>query len=108
MSTPANLNKQDEAIRKALSDIEQQIENMITAGRTVERIREELAAGYISGASSTFQEKVGDWMTRYHTVIGAFERFAEATKGADQVLTHAEEEARMHAADGILTALNGA
>ncbi|GAA3039684.1 hypothetical protein ACFVUY_23925 [Kitasatospora sp. NPDC058063] len=108
MSTPANLNKQDEAIRKALSDIEQQIEGMITAGRTVERIKQELASGYISGASSTFQQKVEDWMTRYHTVIGAFERFAESTKVADQVLSHAEEEARLHAADGIVDALNGA
>ncbi|GHF63723.1 hypothetical protein GCM10018790_47030 [Kitasatospora xanthocidica] len=103
------MTKQDEAIRKALSDIEQQIEGMITAGRTVERIKQELASGYISGASSTFQQKVEDWMQRYHQVIGAFERFAEATKVADQTISHAEEEARLHAADGFIEGvLNGA
>ncbi|MFI6156392.1 hypothetical protein ACIBCA_27315 [Kitasatospora sp. NPDC051170] len=108
MSTPAMLTKQDEAIRKVLTDLQQQIDDMITAGRTVERIKEEVGAGWISGASSTFQEKIDDWMRRYHEVIGAFERFVEATQGASQIITNAEAEARAQAADGIYEGLQGA
>lgn len=108
MGTPSMLTKEDEAIRQVLSSLEQQIENMVTAGRTVERIKEELAAGYISGASDMFQSKVDDWMQRYQKVIGAFENFVQSTQGANQILTQAENDARAHAADGIYNGLQGA
>ncbi|MFJ6618729.1 hypothetical protein ACIQOW_14275 [Kitasatospora sp. NPDC091335] len=101
------LTKEDEAIRQVLASLEQQIESMVTAGRTVERIKEELAGGYISGASTVFQQRVEDWMTRYQQVIGAFERFVQSTQGANQILTAAEDEARAHAADGIYYGLQG-
>ncbi|WP_406207947.1 hypothetical protein OH807_35815 [Kitasatospora sp. NBC_01560] len=108
MSTPPMLVKEDEAIRQVLASLETQIEHMVTAGRTVERIKEEVAAGYISGASSTFQGKIEDWMRRYNTVIGAFEHFVQSTQGANQILTQAEDDARAHAADGIYDGLQGA
>ncbi|MCU7825975.1 hypothetical protein [Kitasatospora sp. DSM 101779] len=107
MVDQGTLAKEDEAIRKVLADLEHQIENMVTAGRTVERIKEELATGYISGASTVFQNKVGDWMTRYQKVTGSFEHFMQSTQGANQILNHAEEEARAHAADGIYQGLQG-
>ncbi|MFJ9443433.1 hypothetical protein ACIRRH_16400 [Kitasatospora sp. NPDC101235] len=108
MTTPGMLTKEDEAIRQVLASLEQQIEHMVTAGRTVERIKEEIAGGYISGASSVFQQKVEDWMTRYQQVIGAFERFVQSTQGANAILTQAEDDARAHAADGIYEGLQGA
>ncbi|MEU9041653.1 MULTISPECIES: hypothetical protein [unclassified Kitasatospora] len=108
MTTPGMLTKEDEAIRQVLASLEHQIENMVTAGRTVERIKEELAGGYISGASSVFQQKVEDWMSRYQQIIGSFEKFVQSTQGANQILTQAEDDARAHAADGIYNGLQGA
>jgi len=107
MVDQGTLAKEDEAIRKVLADLEQQIENMVSAGRTVERIKEELGAGYISGASSVFQSRVEDWMARYQKVVGAFEHFMQSTQGANQILNQAEEDARTHAADGIFLGLQG-
>lgn len=93
MSTPANLTKQDAAIRNALDSMRAHIDDMINSGRTVERIKEEIAAGYFSGASSAFQGKLDDWQQRYHQVIAAFEKFVESTQGADAIINKAEDEA---------------
>ncbi|MFJ9693902.1 hypothetical protein [Kitasatospora sp. NPDC101183] len=108
MSTPAMLTKQDESIRRVLGELQQQIDDMITAGRTVERIKEEVGKGWISGAGDMFTTKLDDWMTRYHLVIQAFERFVEATQGASQIISNAEAEARAQFADGIYEGLQGA
>ncbi|MEV8095063.1 hypothetical protein [Kitasatospora sp. NPDC085879] len=107
MVDPGMLTKEDEAIRQVLADLEHQIENMVTAGRTVERIKEEVAGGYISSASTAYQGKLDDWMTRYQQVIGAFEHFMQSTQGANAILNQAEEDARAHAADGIYYGLQG-
>lgn len=102
------LTKQDEAIRNVLTDLQQQIDDMITAGRTVERIKEEVGRGWVSGAGDMFTQKLDDWMRRYHDVIAAFEQFVESTQGASQIITNAEAEARAQFADGIYEGLQGA
>ncbi|MFD0278097.1 hypothetical protein ACFVHB_29900 [Kitasatospora sp. NPDC127111] len=111
MTSPV-LNKEDAAIQQALAGLEHQIAAMITSGQTVERINEEIAAGYVSGASRAFQEKVNDWVARYKQIMQAFERFTESTQGANQILNNAEEDAHViggnwGASDGIYQGLGG-
>ena len=111
MSTPI-LRKDDGAIQQALSGLETQISSMITSGQTVERINEEIAAGYISGASTVFQSKVNDWVDRYKKVMQAFEQLTESLSGANTILTKADEDAGVQggnwgASDGVYNALKG-
>ncbi|MFE9426022.1 hypothetical protein ACFYNO_24025 [Kitasatospora sp. NPDC006697] len=105
------LSAQDQAFITALNGLDHQISAMITSGQTVERINEEIAAGYVSGASSAFQSKVNDWVDRYKTVMQAFQKLQDATHGASQVLNKAEEEAHVMggnwgASDGVYAALS--
>lgn len=61
----------------------------------MERINEEIAAGYISQASSAFQAKVNDWVERYKRVMQAFQQLQDATGNASNVLNKAEDEAHI-------------
>jgi hypothetical protein len=104
------LSKEDSAIQQVLSSMEGQISAMITAGQTVERINEELGAGYISGASTVFRSKVQDWVDSYKLVMQKFQHCCESTSGASSLLNQAEEEAQVTggnwgASDGVFHGL---
>ncbi len=112
VSTPGMLKKDDGSIQQALAGLETQISSMISSGQTVERINEEIAAGYISGASTVFQGKVSDWVDRYKKVMQAFDQLTESLSGASKTLTQADEDAGVAggnwgASDGVYSALQG-
>ncbi|GAA1988653.1 hypothetical protein [Kitasatospora viridis] len=111
MSSPNVLSAEDQAFITALNGLESQISAMITSGQTVERINEEIAAGYVSGASTAFQGRVNDWVERYKNVMQAFQKLQDATQGASTVLNKAEEDAHVMggnwgASDGVFSALS--
>ncbi|MDH6133263.1 uncharacterized protein YukE [Kitasatospora sp. MAA4] len=111
MSTPV-LNKDDAAIQQALMGLDTKISEMMTSALTVERINAEINAGYISGASTKFQQNIEDWISRYKTVMNAFQKLSESTAGANQVLNKAEDEAGLiggnwGASDPVFQALSG-
>jgi uncharacterized protein YukE len=112
MGTPTDVNQlsvADQAFLSALNGLDHQLAAMMTSGQTVERINEEIAAHYISGASTAFQKRVEDWVARYKKVMQAFQQLQDATHGASQVLNRAEEEAHIMGGnwgdlDGVYTA----
>jgi uncharacterized protein YukE len=110
VATP--LKKSDQSIQSALAGLEGQISAMIQSGQTVERINEEIAAAYISGASTAFQGRINDWVTCYKKVMQAFQALMDSTQGASQTLNKAEEDAGVMggnwgASDGVYHALSG-
>jgi hypothetical protein len=113
MTTPGTaLKKSDHSIQSTLAGLEGQISAMIQSGQTVERINEEIAAHYVSGASTAFQNKISDWVERYKSIMQAFQQLTDSTQGASQTLTKAEEDAHViggnwGASDGVYHALNG-
>ncbi|MFD7904361.1 hypothetical protein ACFV4F_38895 [Kitasatospora sp. NPDC059722] len=115
MTTPAPgglLNVEQQAIQNALQSLEGQISQMISSGQTVERINMEIAANYVSVASKTFQDKVGDWVVNYKRVMQAFDKLTQDLGSARSILTKAEEDAHVQggnwgASDGVFHALGG-
>ncbi|MFF7634565.1 hypothetical protein ACFZB9_15620 [Kitasatospora sp. NPDC008050] len=114
MTTPGGsmLKTSDQSIQNALMSLEGQLSAMISSGQTVERINEEIAAHYVSGASTLFQGKINDWVTRYKKIMQAFQQLSDSTQGASKTLTKAEEDAHViggnwGASDGVYSALNG-
>lgn len=108
----AVLSKDDAAIQQALQGLDHQVSAMITSRQTIGQINEDIAAAYVSPASTQFQQKIGDWITCYQQVMQAFERLSESTSGANQILNKAEEEAHViggnwGASDGIFHGLSG-
>ncbi|WP_035841687.1 hypothetical protein [Kitasatospora azatica] len=106
------LTTDDQSVQQALTGLGHQISAMITAGQTVERINEEIAAKYVSGASSAFQDRVTDWVDRYKVIMRSVEHLMESTASASKVLTKAEDDAHVvggnwGASDGVYSALNG-
>jgi uncharacterized protein YukE len=112
VSTPV-LSSDDQIIASALAGLDHHISAMIEAGNTVERINEEVAAGYIAHASTVFQNKVNDWVSRYKQVMQAFEHLMDSTSTTQKLLNQAEEEAQTiggnwGASDGVFNGLTPA
>ncbi|MCX4745834.1 hypothetical protein OG455_09905 [Kitasatospora sp. NBC_01287] len=112
MTTPSSLSTEDQAMSKALASLEKHGSAMITSGQTVEQINQEIRAHYISGASSSFQGKVQDWVDRYKTVMNAFQQLTDALDQSGKFLAQAEADAHdaggnWGASENVYHLLNG-
>ena len=90
----ATLETQDQAMTAVLQGLDQQVVNVIRAGETGERIREEIARGYVAGSSTVFQSKVENWCERYQDIMRAYQHLTDATANTQKTLTAAEDEAQ--------------
>ncbi|MFF8430648.1 hypothetical protein ACF07Y_37020 [Streptomyces sp. NPDC016566] len=109
----ALLSQQDAAMQQGIASLEHHVVAMMQAGQTAERINDELRQGYIAGSSTTFQQKVQEWVDNYQAVMRQFEKLASGSSGVKQTLDAAEEEAHMQGGNwggtsqGVYSALAG-
>ena len=66
------LNKDDQAMRTALSALDSHESSMRAAGNRAQSIQADIAHNYIAGSSSTFQNRVDDWVSQYTALMNKF------------------------------------
>lgn len=112
MTSPKQVAKSDGAVNQAIGIIDSNRGFLQQQVATGQRIKDEVAANFVSGASSTFQQKVDDWVTTGNAVIKAFDTLEEDLKGASNTLDSGNDNATQFAngwggGDGIFGALTG-
>jgi hypothetical protein len=64
---------------------------MRAAGNTAQSIQEDIARNYIAGSSTTFQNRVDDWVSQYTALMGKFQQLQESLQGANNALDGSED-----------------
>lgn len=111
MTSPRQVAKSDGGINTAIGIIDDNrgfLQLQLAVGQ---RIQEEVAQNFVSGASTTFQQKVDDWVTVCQAVIKSFDTLEEDLKGASNALDSGTENALQAASswtsDSTFSALTG-
>jgi uncharacterized protein YukE len=91
MAIQSGLNKHDQDMRTALNALDSHESAMRSAGNTATRIKDEIAANYVAGSSSTFQNRVDDWVTNYSALMNKFQHLREALQGASGAIDGSED-----------------
>jgi uncharacterized protein YukE len=92
MANP-QVEKSDGAINTAIGIIDDNRSFLQQQMAVGQRISEEVAANFISGASMTFQQKVDDWVQLAQAVIRSFDTLEDDLKGASNELDSGTESA---------------
>lgn len=86
------LRTEDVAVRNALSVLEQHTSFMKSMSGTVQTIREDINNSYQARSSTTFQNKVNEWIENYMAVQSAVQTLQENLQSAHQIISQAEEQ----------------
>lgn len=89
----ATLQKEEHAMRAALAALADHESQMRSAGQTANTINEDIARNYVAGSSSTFQNRVQDWLNNYNQLMGKFGNLREALQSASAAIDSAEDDA---------------
>ena len=93
MTRPNSLQRDDAAVATALRVIDDHRSFLNQQLQTGQRIKDEVAANFVSGASSTFQGKVDEWVEVAQGVVRAFDILDEDLRGANNSLDSGVENA---------------
>jgi uncharacterized protein YukE len=111
MTTPKQVVKSDAGINQAIGIIDSNRGFLQQQVATGQRIRDDVARNFISGASATFQQKVDDWVTVGQAVIQAFDTLEDDLRGASNTLDsgaeNAQQQAGSWAGDEVFSSLTG-
>lgn len=91
MTTHSGLHKNDQDLRTALGALDSHESEMRSAGNTATGIKESIAAHYVAGSSTTFQNRVDDWVTNYNRLMSKFQDLREALQGAGGAIDSSED-----------------
>ncbi|MCB5906106.1 hypothetical protein [Streptomyces pinistramenti] len=109
----AQVTKQEQDIKNALVLLEGQMQAMRTAGQKVEDTVQQAAQHFHSTASTTFQQKMQEWIETYNQASAKVNNLHASLEAANQTLNTGDSQAQEHAAgwsgdiDGIHGVLSG-
>ncbi|MFG2222976.1 hypothetical protein [Streptomyces sp. NPDC048644] len=109
----SQLNKQEQDIKNALVLLEGQMQSMRTAGQKVEDTVQQAAQHFHSTASTTFQQKMQQWIETYNQASTQVNNLHASLEAANQTLNAGDSQAQDHAAgwsgdiDSIQSVMSG-